>query len=248
MLDVAIVGLGRWGQQLVEAVHGRSDALRFTRAVVRSLDSARAAAARFGLAATTDYDAVLADPSIKGVVLATPHSQHAAQVQRAAAAGKAVFCEKPFTLTHAEARAAASACAGAGVPLCLGFNRRFLASYRELQRRAAGGELGVLLHVEAFFGSNGGYRYTAGMWRASEAESPAGGMTGLGVHLLDAMIGLCGPVAAVRADSRKRGLIPIDDTTTAWLEFASGATGSLVTLPASAPGWHLRLSGGKGRG
>ena len=56
-----------------------------------------------------NYDALLADPTVDAVVLATPHSMHAAQVVAAAAAKKHIFCEKPFALTVADAEAAVDA-------------------------------------------------------------------------------------------------------------------------------------------
>jgi predicted dehydrogenase len=64
MIDAAIVGLGRWGRMFVEAVQGKSRALRFTRAVVRSLDRHRDFAERQGLALGNDFAAVLADTGI----------------------------------------------------------------------------------------------------------------------------------------------------------------------------------------
>jgi predicted dehydrogenase len=66
----------------------------------------------------------LADPGIDAVVLATPHTLHRPQVEATAAAGKHVFCEKPFALTKADAEAAITACRRAGVALGVGHNRR----------------------------------------------------------------------------------------------------------------------------
>src|SRR5437016_14213154 len=98
MIDAAIVGLGRWGRTLVEAVQGKSDKLRFTRAVSRNPGRLQDAAARYRLELVSELDAVLADPGIDAVVLASPHSLHCEQIVAAATAGKAVFCEKPLTL------------------------------------------------------------------------------------------------------------------------------------------------------
>jgi predicted dehydrogenase len=103
MIDAAIVGLGRWGKTLVEAVQGKSDRLRFTHAVSRNPDKLRDDAARYRLELGGGLEAVLAAPGIDAVVLASPHSLHCQQIVAAAAAGKAVFCEKPLTLTKADA-------------------------------------------------------------------------------------------------------------------------------------------------
>lgn len=121
MISAAIVGLGRWGQNLVDCTQGKTDKLRFTVGVARTPDKARAFADAHGHALVADYAAALADPKIDAVVLATPHTQHAEQVVAAARAGKHVFTDKLFALTVASAAAAVSAFAAAGRVLAVGF-------------------------------------------------------------------------------------------------------------------------------
>jgi len=132
MIDAAIVGLGRWGKTLLEAVQGTSGALRFTHAVSRDPGKLGDYAAKHRLQLVDALEPVLADPKIKAVVLATPHSLHCAQIIAAAASGKAVFCEKPLTLTKAEAVRAIEACRNSGVVLgsapTSGFFRRCASS------------------------------------------------------------------------------------------------------------------------
>lgn len=117
MIDAAIVGLGRWGKTLVEAVQGKSEVLRFTRAVSRNPGKLREYAADQRLELVDALESVLADREIDAVVLATPHSLHCDQIIAVAAARKAVFCEKPLTLKKAEAARAIEACQAAGVVL-----------------------------------------------------------------------------------------------------------------------------------
>src|SRR5687767_14025424 len=99
MINAAIVGLGRWGQNLVNSVQGKSEKIRFTTGVLRHPENAREYAKQQGLKLQSDFAKVLADPAIDAIVLATPHTIHADQVVAAAKAGKPVFSEKPFTLT-----------------------------------------------------------------------------------------------------------------------------------------------------
>jgi predicted dehydrogenase len=235
MIDAAIVGLGRWGRTLVKAVHGKSDKLRFTHAVSRDPVKVRAAAAELGLEAVGSLDTVLADRSIGAVVLATPHSLHGEQILAAAHAGKAVFCEKPLTLTKAEAARAIDACHKAGVVLGVGTDKRFYPAVAELLRMAKTGELGRLLHLEAHFSNE--VAATHSEWRNSSEESPAGGMTGTGVHMLDALVALAGPVRRVQALllSHKPPPDPLDSLS-ALLEFASGVSGTLAMV-RSTPGY-----------
>src|ERR1051325_10146681 len=117
MINAAIVGLGRWGQNLVNSVQGKSDRIRFVAGVLSQPETARESADRNGIALHSDLDAVLADPAIDAIVLATPHTVHAEQILRATRAGKPVFTEKPFTLTSAEAREALEAAAQNNVTL-----------------------------------------------------------------------------------------------------------------------------------
>ena len=187
-VKAAIVGLGRWGLRLVEAVSvPASDRIRFTRAVVRTPGNVPRLLSEQGIAIGTDFGAALADPEIHAVVLATPHTQHAAQIVAAARAGKHVFVEKPMTLDTSSARMAIAACQAAGVVLAPGHNRRFLPAMKEIAGRVKDGALGEILHLEGKFSGNFGFAYTPGMWRATKVESPAGGMTAMGIHILDAL-------------------------------------------------------------
>jgi len=87
VVRAAIVGLGRWGQNLVACAQGKTDRIRFTAGVARTPGKARAFAESHGIALVADYHAALADPEIDAIVLATPHTQHAEQIIAAARAG-----------------------------------------------------------------------------------------------------------------------------------------------------------------
>ena len=88
MIDAAIVGLGRWGQRIVDSVQGQSEEIRFVAAVTRTPANAAEFADRAGLAGGDDYSAILKRADGDAVVLATPNSQHAGQIVAAAAAAK----------------------------------------------------------------------------------------------------------------------------------------------------------------
>src|SRR5690349_7090726 len=124
MINAAIVGLGWWGKTLVEAVQQDSDQIHFVAGTSRTKTpelQAFADAQKFEMAES--YEALLKNPKVQAVVLATPHSMHADQVKAAAAVGKHVFCEKPFALTKESAQEAVDATKKAGLTLALGYNR-----------------------------------------------------------------------------------------------------------------------------
>jgi len=120
------------------------------------------------------------DPASDAIVFATPHSQHGPQVERAAAAGKPVFMEKPFTLDVASAERALDAAARAGIVLAVAYPRRFHPSVAELKGRIADGRLGVLSHCQSEQTAPAGLSMRADYWRSDPVEVPAGAMTATG--------------------------------------------------------------------
>ena len=243
MIDAAIVGLGRWGRVLVESVQGKSDKLRFVLGVEPDASGARDFAAKHNFKLSADYADALSDLAIGAVVLATPHSLHLEQVVAAARAGKQVFCEKPLALTEADARKMVEACERAGVVLGVGHNRRWWPAMRELKRMVDAGELGTLLHIEGHNSNENSNQVSSG-WRTLPSESPGGGMTGAGLHALDAMMSIAGPVRRVQAQLLERKPPPAPhDTASAMLEFESGASGLLATVRATPFYWRVHAFG-----
>ena len=246
MLRAALIGTGNWGARLLAAAQG-SDQIRFTMAVTRTPAARQELAEKFGVTLTPHFREALAHPAIEAVVIATPHSQHVAQVMDAAQAKKHVFVEKPLALTRASGERAIAACRTAHITLGVGFNRRFAPAFIEMKRRIAAGAIGKLRFLEGHFSGPANYQIAPGNWRASALESPAGAMTARGCHILDAMVQLAGLVTEVRALSERRQIeIDVDDTTAAVLRFTSGASGMLTTLHASTLLWRLHAFGEKG--
>ncbi len=247
-VSLAILGLGRWGKVLVDSVQGRSEHVRFAAAVGRDAVRIAADAAQRGLVVLADLNAALGDPAVDGIVLATPHSLHAAQIAACVAAGKPVLVEKPFTLTKTTAEAALQAGRDAGVLVAAAHNRRFLPAVVELRRMIADSELGTILHIETNFSGNVTGRYASDTWRLAPGESPAGGLAGSGIHHIDAIIHLAGPISEVFAlTSRRVHDIPMDDTTAVMFRLASGATASLLTMTATSSLYRIQVFGTLGR-
>jgi predicted dehydrogenase len=248
VIDAAIVGLGWWGKTLVESVQGTSDAIRFVAGATRTVSAdTEAFAQQHGLRLAGGLEAVLADPAIDAVVLATPHSLHGPQVIAAAQAGKHVFCEKPFTLTKADAEAAAQAVEKAGVTLGLGYNRRFHPEMTKLRERIESGELGTILHVEATMTFPNALFLKPEQWRAHREETPCGGLTPMGVHAVDGMIDLCGPIDHVYCQSFRRVVeVDTDDTTSMLFRMKEGMSGYLGTMTATGPGFSFQVFGSGG--
>jgi predicted dehydrogenase len=246
VIRAAIVGLGRWGRTLVNSIQGKSSAIRFTAGHTRTRASAEAFCAEHGIALKDDLDQILGDPAIDGVVFATPHSQHGAQVERTAAAGKHVFMEKPFTLDVKSCKTALDAVARAGVVLAVAYPRRFHPAMIELKARIADGRLGIVSHCESAQASPTGLTMSPDYWRSDPQEAPAGAMTATGVHNLDALIYLFGKIDEVYCTSLRRVMSRLEDTTTVMLGLANGISATLYCSLVTAPGYRFAVYGTKG--
>ena len=244
-MRAAIFGLGWWGQTIVRTMRD-SSALRVVAAVDPDPRAADFAAAH-GLAFSSVSDFVFNDMSIDAVILCTPHSLHAAQIQQAAAAGKHVFCEKPLCLTASDAQAAIVACRAHKVTLGVGHERRFEPPMIELRRLAEVGVLGKPLQVEANFSQDKFLSLPAENWRLSEQEAPAGPMTATGIHLLDLSVSLLGPAARVLANVRRLGSnLANGDTLGALVSFRSGANALISAILATPFDGRFAVYGSKG--
>ncbi|MBI4195560.1 MAG: Gfo/Idh/MocA family oxidoreductase [Betaproteobacteria bacterium] len=246
MLNAAIIGLGWWGKNLVDAIQDKSERIRFVHGVTKEPDVARELAARHGFRLSTELPAALADPQVQAVVLATPHSLHADQIVQVAAAGKPVFCEKPLALRRADAARAIAACERAGVPIGVGQNKRFWPSMRELVRVVQSGVLGRVLHIEGHYSNENSSRHFSA-WRHDPHETPGAGLTGTGIHLLDAFSALAGPAGEVTAQcvATRGGPDPLD-TVSALFKFENGLTGILGAVRATPIYWRVHVFGDKG--
>lgn len=244
MLRTASVGLGWWSDELASAIQGKSDALRVVSCYSRTPAKRESFAQKFGTRTHDSFESLLADTSVDAVLLTTPHSLHAEHVVMAARAGKHVFVEKPFALTVTSACSAAEACARAGVVLAVGHNRRFAPAARRLKEMVTAGAFGTVLHAEANFSLPGALAYTPERWRASRRESPGGAIAALGIHMIDLLHWLLGPVVRVSAQAFRRAVpVDIDDTTSALFVFAAGPTAYLGTLFACPRTNYLNIYG-----
>jgi predicted dehydrogenase len=244
MLDTAIVGLGWWGKTLVKAARDFGAPISFVRGVSLEPDTVRDFAAENKIALGTSFEEVVADPAIKAVVLATPHTKHPEQVKALAAAGKHIYCEKPFALSKAEAQSMLDACQRAGVVIGVGHHLRLMPSMRVLAELKEAGAFGTIMHAEGNYSHDWLANYPAESWRMQTSESRAGGMTGMGIHVLDCFRDMVGPIKRISALSKARALkLPTGDTTAALIEFENGATGTLGTTIKTPFRWRIAIFG-----
>ncbi|TIM63462.1 MAG: inositol 2-dehydrogenase, partial [Mesorhizobium sp.] len=146
MLRIAVLGCGRIGRMHAAniAAHPRAEL-----ATVYDIDesSAKAVAARHDVRASGSADEVFASADVDAVLVATVTDTHADYIEKAVAAGKPVLCEKPIDLSLQRVNRCADAIRSKGVPVQIGFNRRFDPGHRAAWNAARSGEIGDLHQV-----------------------------------------------------------------------------------------------------
>ncbi|MCC7346896.1 MAG: Gfo/Idh/MocA family oxidoreductase [Variibacter sp.] len=233
MIRIGIIGLGWWGKQIVTCLRASP---RFK--VVAGYDVNPGPLAGFaaenGFELAPRFEALLVRADVDAVAIATPHTQHEAQVLAALAAGKQVFCEKPLALTGASAQRMLDAAAAQGRTLGIGHERRYEPAMEEVARLAASGALGRIMHIDANVSHDLFRAMDQTNWRLSRENAPAGAMTALGIHLTDLCIALAGAPARVLARTARHVFAPpADDFVAVDIGFANGVSARVTCLSAT---------------
>ena len=145
MLEIAQFGAGRIGQIHASNIAASKEA-RLRYVIDVNADAAQKLAARYGAKVVSEKEA-FADPKVNAVLIASSTDTHARLAIAAAQAGKAIFCEKPIDLSLKKVDACLAEVEKAGVPMFVGFNRRFDPSFAALKRRLDAGEVGAVEQV-----------------------------------------------------------------------------------------------------
>ncbi len=227
-VGLASIGLGWWGKVLADAAVETGE-IRIVSCFARREEGREAFAQKYGCRAASSLDDLLVDPEVEGVLIATSHRSHRDLIERAAAAGKAVFVDKPLTLSVADGKAAIAAAEKAGVVVQVGQQRRRKPANRKIRAMIDAGDLGELEALESVQSIPNGFRMPEQAWRWNAEESPLGGMTSLGIHKIDTMRYLAGPIKSVFCFTRPSRHFSIDEATALAIEFDSGAVGTLLT-------------------
>ncbi len=227
-VNLASIGLGWWGNVLADAAKATGEA-NIVACFARTPEKRETFANKHECRDAASYEDILGDESIDGVLIATSHRSHRSLIEQAAAAGKHVFVEKPLTLGIEDGKAAVAAAAEAGVVLQVGHQRRRMTANRQIKAMLEAGELGDIEVIETHQSVPNGHKMPPEAWRWAAEESPLGGMTSLGIHKIDTLRYLGGPISEVHAFTRAGRDVSIDEVTVLSLEFESGALGTLVT-------------------
>jgi predicted dehydrogenase len=244
MFDLGIVGVGAWGQKLINAVQGSSDAVRFISAATRTPSKVEEFAAERSIELSDDYGSVLGNPSVQGVVICSPGLQHVEQTMAAIDAGKHVLSIKPMALRRDEAVAIFDAASAKGVFVGMAYERCFLPAVDELRRRVKGGALGKIVHAEGAYCVSRYSGMARDYWKADVEVAPPGALAD---HMLYPMIELIGPVTELQARGAHLATdLTVPDTATVDFRLAGGASGLLTAIGVTPEYARLQFFGTDG--
>ena len=242
----AFIGTGRVSRQMADAV-GRAEGAQLHGVLSRRPETAAAFARDHGATATyASLEALLADPEVDVVYVASPNGLHREHVVAAAGAGKHVLCEKPMANDPGDCLAMITACTRAGVRLGIGFQYRQHPAHRTVRELVARAELGRPVFADAAVHVP---RLATPGWYDDPSMAGGGVLPMAGVHRIDLLRFVLGAeVAEVSAflGARDAGR-PYEDTVAALLRFEDGIVATVrFALDAASPGDGVAVSGESG--
>src|SRR5690606_7352404 len=207
-------------------------------------------AASFPFPLADSLDIILADASVEAVLVLTPANTHSEVAIRCAEAGKHVLLEKPIDITTARAEALVAACRTAGVNLGVVLQHRFRPAGMRLAEILAAGELGRIVGCSTIIRLWRPQGYYDEPGRGSFARDGGGVLLSQGIHTLDLMLSLAGPIAEVTGFSATTVVhrMETEDMVVAAARYANGAFGTIDATTAVCPGLleRIEIIGAKG--
>jgi len=246
-VKAGIVGLGRWAKVLTRAV-STSDKLKIVAGFSRSAEKRDAFQAETGVPSAPSMEAILADPSIEGVILTVPNEQHLPMAELVAKARKHVYTEKPIASSLAEGLQIADLEKKYGITVTVGHSARLMGGIRKIREAIDKGELGRVAFIEANFSNNRALELTPKTWRWYKDRAPGGPLSQLAIHMFDVLHYLGGEV--VEASSIASKLSPVgaevDDQSMTLVKFADDKVGYVGSCWTSPGVFYVRVFGAAG--
>lgn len=245
-LRIGFVGVGGMGGVHLREVAQREDAqvAALCDVSAAALDRAveRLGAKGAGAARYTDFDAMLTGAQLDAVVIATPHTRHAAQVAAALDHGLHVLVEKPMATTAADARTIMAKAESAGRVVAIAYQRHGSAAYRRAHEVIASGAVGDIRLITVLIAQDCLDNFLPGRtWRADPALSGGGHFMDTGSHINDMMLWVSGLEPASVAAHIDRYGTDVDICSALSIRFTNGAVGTFAAT-ALSPEWREEFS------
>ncbi|MDG2406725.1 MAG: Gfo/Idh/MocA family oxidoreductase [Paracoccaceae bacterium] len=246
-VKIGIVGLGRWAKVLTRAA-AHSSKFKIVSGYSRSEEKRHGFTRDFGISCVDNFDTMLADPEIEGVILTVPNEQHLPVAQAVAKVGKHIYTEKPIANTLENGIRLEALQGQYGVQAMVGHSARLLRGTRMMKNAIDSGELGTLSFMESNFSNERALELTPDTWRWYRNKAPGGPLSQLATHLFDSLYMLGGPVEEVSSVASKLSPVgaEVDDQSMTTLRFKSGALGYVGSCWTSPGIYFIRVYGQKG--
>lgn len=242
-IGVGVVGCGAIGPTHAKAVTEIEEA-KLAAVCDKKEERARKLAEQLGADYYTDYEKMLEREDIQVICICTPSGMHAEMGILAAKAGKHIICEKPLDVTLEKCDALIKAAKENKVKLGGIFQHRFAEESRLVKKLVEEGKLEkiVLADIDMKWYRNQAY-YDSDAWRGTWALDGGGCLMNQGVHFVDLLLWVMGPVEWVKAETATlTHNIEVEDTAVAILKFKNGALGAIEGTTSAYPGVCARLS------
>ncbi|MHC4119268.1 MAG: Gfo/Idh/MocA family protein [Planctomycetota bacterium] len=239
---LGIIGLGNWSRQIFHAVEQLPD-VKITRCYSRYPKTREAFASEFDCVACEGYEQMVDDSQIDGVIVMSANTAHENDVTLAASRGKHIFVTKPIATTIAAARRMIEICSQNKVVLAVEHQTRREPALRKLKEVLGCGELGAVRLVEANYSTPTGLKIRRGDWRWTEDECPGGALIQIGIHVIDTLYYLLGPIGSVLSWQERGASAEIPGVTATLLQFESGLRGYLGSSYVSSFSHWIRVYG-----
>ncbi|MCW1841335.1 Gfo/Idh/MocA family protein [Prosthecomicrobium hirschii] len=242
-LRIGIVGLGMAVTPHARGLMDLADTVEVAHAFSPSAERRAAFAGRFPFPLADSLDAILDDRTVDAVLVLTPANTHLDIVRRCADAGKHVLLEKPIEITSARAEAVVAVCRAAGVTLGIVLQHRFRPAAMTLAGEIATGALGEIVGCSTVIRLWRPQSYYDEPGRGSFARDGGGVLISQGIHTLDLMLSLAGPIAEVAGSALTSPVhrMETEDMVAAAVRYANGAIGTIDATTAAYPGFPERI-------
>jgi predicted dehydrogenase len=240
---IALIGLGMAVTPHAKSMLDLHDRVEVVHAFSPSAARREAFGKKFPFPLTDNLDAILADKSVDFVEILTPPNTHLELVEKCAAAGKHILLEKPLEITTARSLALVEAAEKAGVTLGVMLQHRFRPAGMKLRAMLEAGELGRIVNCSTVIRLWRPQNYYDVEGRGTRARDGGGVLVTQGIHTLDLMLSLAGPIAEVRGYATTSSVhrMETEDMAVAAVKFENGALGTIDATTAAYPGFAERI-------
>jgi len=240
---IAIIGLGMAVTPHAKSLVDLKDRVEVVASFSPSEARRKAFGEKFPFRLVDNLDAILSDKSIDSVEILTPPNTHLDLVKKCAAAGKHVLLEKPLEISTARGVELVEAAEKAGVTLGVMLQHRFRPAALKLREIIRAGELGTIVNCSTTIRIWRPQSYYDVEGRGTLARDGGGVLITQGIHTLDLMLSLAGPIAEVRGYAATSSVhrMETEDMAVAAVKFANGALGVIDATTAAYPGFAERI-------